>query len=220
MVFDVAPGISFCQCKGRFIFLDLGRERYFALSAEGNHAFGRLIEGTDLPPEDERTLCGLARQGLLVKCPDGPKPVGCRMQRMPARSLAETSVRAGLTEMLWSVARLAGAKREVKRKPLRTVLDRLARRKARQGLCEPLEDELIEIAAALRRSALVATPLDQCLPRSIAAAHMLLDRNCRSELVIGVRLQPFAAHCWLQSGPTLINETLEEARNFTPILIV
>jgi hypothetical protein len=220
MAFDVAPSISFCECQGRFVFLDLGRERYFALSADGNRAFGALIAGSELGREDERTLYGLVQQGLLVECANGAKPAGCRAPRSPTRSLVETSVRAGLIDMLWAVARLAGAKRAVKRKPLRTVLDHLARRKAKQGLCEPLEDELIEVAAAFRRSALVSTPLDQCLPRSIAAAHWLLDGNCRSELVIGVRLQPFAAHCWLQSGPVLVNETVEEARNFTPILVV
>lgn len=220
MAFDVNPGISFCECQGRFVFLDLGRERYFVLSAESNHAFGRLTSENELSPEHERILFGLAQQGLLVECVKGSNPTHCLAPRTPTRSLVETSVRAGLTNVLWAVTRLAGAKYAMRRKPLQTVLDRLARRKAQQGLCEPLEDELVEIAAAFRRGALVTTPLDQCLPRSIAAAHMLLDSHCRSELVIGVRLRPFAAHCWLQSGQVLINETVEEARNFTPILVI
>jgi hypothetical protein len=38
--------------------------------------------------------------------------------------------------------------------------------------------------------------------------------------VIAVRTGPFAAHCWLQTDLFLINESLDEARNFTPILVI
>lgn len=220
MAFDVAPGVSFCQSEGRFIFLDLNRERYFALSTEANRAFGNLVAGTTLTTGDERILSGLEEQALLAECADGSRPVPCRVPRKPTRSLVETSVRAGLVDVLWALARLAAAKSAVTRQPLHTVLDRLARRKTKEGLFEPLEDDLIEVAAAFRRCALVATPLDQCLPRSLAAAHFLLDGSCRSELVIGVRNQPFAAHCWLHADSVLINETVEEVRNFTPIFVL
>lgn len=220
MGFDVASGSSFCQCQGRFIFLDLERERYFALSAEANRAFRKWMAGAGLSSEDERTLGTLAQQGLLIECADCAIPTACRPPRPPSQSPLESSAGAGLTEMFWALARLLAARHAVKRKPLLRVLDGLARRKARVGLCEPMQDELAEIGAAFRRAAFLATPLDQCLPRSLAAAHMLLDRGCRSELVIGVRVQPFAAHCWLQSGSILVNETVEEVRNFTPILVV
>jgi hypothetical protein len=77
---------------------------------------------------------------------------------------------------------------------------------------------LAEVAAAFRLSRLIASPLDRCLPRSLAAAHGLLDRDIVPELVFGVRLQPFAAHCWVRHGQVLVNESLDQVRNFTPIL--
>jgi hypothetical protein len=35
-----------------------------------------------------------------------------------------------------------------------------------------------------------------------------------------VQAKPFGAHCWLQSGETLLNETLEFAGEFAPIMVV
>lgn len=220
MAFALAPGVSFCECQGRFIFLDLQRGRYFALGADANRAFGKLVEKARLGPDHERALSGLVREGLLVTCADMAMPVGCSAPPLPTRSVAGAAADVGLTDVCWSVARITFANLALKRRPLKHVLGRLARRKASQGRCEPPEDELLELASALRRAALLMSPLDQCLPRSLAAAHLLLDRGYRSKVVIAVRVQPFAAHCWLQSDSLLVNETAEEARNFTPILVI
>jgi hypothetical protein len=36
--------------------------------------------------------------------------------------------------------------------------------------------------------------------------------------VIGVKLNPFAAHCWLQVGDVVLNDLPERVAAFTPIL--
>jgi hypothetical protein len=219
MHYAIADGVSFCERGGRFIFLDLNRDRYFALGPEANQAFAHLVGGESLS-RFERVLAALIDQGVLRSGSEGSRPAPCRPPAAPVRSLAENHLNAPMANVVWALLRLGGTGFALKRQGLRRVLDRLRLRKTRLGLGDPDEGDMLEIAGAFRRSALIASPLDQCLTRSIAAAHALLDRTCRSELVIGVRLQPFAAHCWLQSGPVLINETLEEARNFTPILAI
>ena len=217
--FALAPGVSFCDCRGRFVFLDLGRGRYFALGAEANRAFAAWTSGSSTS-KDEQVLLGLMKQGLLLRSDQQSRPAPCTAPPLITRSALDMTIGAGLADIVCALARLAAAHFAVKHQPLSCVLDRLADRKAAEGLCSPPEDELIEIAAAFARSALIASPLDQCLPRSIAVAHFLLDRNYRSELVIGVRVQPFAAHCWVQAGSLLVNETLEEAKNFSAILVI
>jgi hypothetical protein len=38
--------------------------------------------------------------------------------------------------------------------------------------------------------------------------------------VVGVRLKPMSAHCWLQSGELVINDTPEYTRVFNPLIVV
>jgi hypothetical protein len=76
------------------------------------------------------------------------------------------------------------------------------------------------IARAFMRADLVLSPLDQCLPRSIALASTLARRGISASLVIGVRLRPFLAHSWVQSGTLLLNDRPDVVCTFVPILVV
>jgi hypothetical protein len=49
---------------------------------------------------------------------------------------------------------------------------------------------------------------------------MMLDLSICPELVLGIRLQPFSAHCWVQHGEFLINDTLDRVRTYAPVLVV
>jgi hypothetical protein len=55
-----------------------------------------------------------------------------------------------------------------------------------------------------------------------APALCLLARRYGYEarLVIGVRLDPFGAHCWAQVGETILNEPVETVAQYSPILAV
>lgn len=61
---------------------------------------------------------------------------------------------------------------------------------------------------------------DRCLPRSLALTHALRTQGCAAQLVIGVAMQPFAAHAWVQDDDRVVNDTLDHAALFTPILVV
>ena len=66
----------------------------------------------------------------------------------------------------------------------------------------------------------VISPLDNCLSQSVAIAGRLLHRNVRATLIIGVRLGPFNAHCWVQRDDRLVNDRFDMVRMFTPILAI
>ena len=40
-----------------------------------------------------------------------------------------------------------------------------------------------------------------------------------ADVVLAVKLGPFAAHCWTQIGDQVLNDTPEEVARFTPILV-
>lgn len=59
---------------------------------------------------------------------------------------------------------------------------------------------------------------DRCLMKSIALYRLLIREGITAELVIGVRLAPFSAHCWVQKDGMVLNDRFERVRLFTPIV--
>ena len=115
---------------------------------------------------------------------------------------------------------LAAASARLKYRGFESLLAHFARRKARTRH-QPVDSFMARTALggflALR---LVVTEQDRCLIRSFALANRLLALGQGAHIVLGVKLQPFKAHCWVQLGSRLVNERLEVTREFTPILVL
>lgn len=60
---------------------------------------------------------------------------------------------------------------------------------------------------------------DRCLPRSLALTYALRKAGSNADLVLGVSLNPFAAHAWVQEGDVVLNDALDHVLLFTPILV-
>lgn len=73
---------------------------------------------------------------------------------------------------------------------------------------------------AFEQARLLRSTADRCLPRSIALALCLTAKQCRVHVVLGVKLAPFSAHCWVQDGGAVLNDSLEEVQRYSPILVV
>lgn len=221
MDFVLRKGVSFCETSGRLVFLDVPNDRYVCLESEADRALRRLAGGESLTREDEAVLADLVADGLLAAAPEGARPQACSPPPEPERSLMDEDLPVGSAAVAHALWRLARSTLALKVLPLRAMIESTTQRKAQLGCdAEPFASMAAEVAGAFKRSALIAAPLDRCLPRSFATAHALLDRKLRPDLVFGVRLHPFGAHCWVQHGRTLVNETLDQVRNFTPILVV
>jgi hypothetical protein len=67
---------------------------------------------------------------------------------------------------------------------------------------------------------LLFTAHDRCLHDSLTLVRFLATKRLFPRWVIGVRTRPFAAHSWVQSGPTVLNDVHEHARDYRPILVV
>jgi hypothetical protein len=70
-----------------------------------------------------------------------------------------------------------------------------------------------------RARALVPLPRN-CLADSLALLRWLILHRERALLVFGVKLDPFAAHCWVQTDELLLNDIAERVERFTPVRIV
>lgn len=59
-----------------------------------------------------------------------------------------------------------------------------------------------------------------CLMRSLQQRLYLQRRGHHAAWVFGVRTWPFEAHCWLQAGTVVLDDHVDHAAGFTPILVV
>ena len=212
-----APGISACRPADRLILLDLPRDRYFALTDDHDAAVSRLISGTD-GDADRARLEMLAAQGVLHPAAAGERPGLCPPVQA---ALATLALPAGHTPS-WrtALATLAviRARHFLKLQGLERAIANLRARRPAAPVGSP--SDLYRIVAAFRGASAVISPLDQCLPRSMALARWLFAAALAPDLVIGVAVQPFRAHCWLQSGDQLLVDDTDTVRQFTPILVL
>jgi hypothetical protein len=56
-----------------------------------------------------------------------------------------------------------------------------------------------------------------CLARSMLLLEFLRLNGIHANWIFGVRTRPFSAHCWVQAGETVLNDSVDHVRWFTPI---
>jgi hypothetical protein len=77
---------------------------------------------------------------------------------------------------------------------------------------------LVAIFEALRPFVLAGR--NSCMFDSLALLKFLHMHGVHPQWVFGVRTLPFGAHCWVQSGPVVFNDTPDRVTIFTPIMAV
>lgn len=74
--------------------------------------------------------------------------------------------------------------------------------------------------AAFLDTRFVLSTQDKCLPWSIAMVDAFHQEGVSLSLVIGVRVDPFLAHAWVQYGDVVLSDDLDIVLPYTPILAV
>jgi hypothetical protein len=78
--------------------------------------------------------------------------------------------------------------------------------------------ELVAVFTDLRP--FLFTSREACLFESLVLIEFLARYSLFPAWVFGVRARPFAAHCWVQQGDTVLNDTVEHVTRYTPIMTV
>jgi hypothetical protein len=94
------------------------------------------------------------------------------------------------------------------------------RRRAGQSTSGLAADTSVVLASRFRRARAWVPIKPSCLQDSLALHQWLGRYGAGADLVMGVKLDPFAAHCWLQVGDIVLNDLPETVAAFTPILAV
>jgi len=214
MSLALRAGVSWCICARQAVFLDLDRDRYFCLPETLDGIFQRWAAGEAIDPA--------ARDALIaagVAEPGGGKLPAAPAYPTPTRDLATGVQGRSFWNTLAAVAGQLRARRSLKRRSLARIVGDTS---SGDGDAATTRDEAVlrRIAGAFVASGMILRAADQCLPRAIAAARLCRAQRQDVALILGVRLNPFAAHSWVQSGDAVVVGDLEQVRLYTPILVV
>ncbi|MBN9145675.1 MULTISPECIES: lasso peptide biosynthesis B2 protein [unclassified Novosphingobium] len=224
MGYALRAGISFCEVSERLLFLDTVDDRYFCLQPGVEQSFRTMMNdrGQSFTLSHPHDLGGMLRSGVLLETAGPAVPVPFRSGHIARASLLDTPDQQVATgRFLSAMIHIAGARLSLHCGHLDDILTRLDHIKCpwpRSGKVEL--DPIQSMASAFEATSRFLRSHDKCLSRSLALARCLAAHNLPGDLVIGVKLRPFAAHSWVQSGPWLVNDRIDMIRAYTPIMAV
>jgi hypothetical protein len=208
-------GVSFCVLDRRAIFLDVERDRYFAISANQTAALLRALNGTSIIGADEVQLQPLLTQGLLMVTDEAHRHLA-PVVLSPAASECATDRSASVGLVLLALALQFRAYRALHRQGLASVMAERSQPSKPTLQKRPVE----AIAAAARASDRLVSAHQRCLMKSIALFDLLVLTGHRPALVLGVRDHPFTAHAWVQLEDRVVGDRLESIELYQPILVI
>ncbi len=202
------------------MFLDIRRDRYFALPPTLEAAFLDLAQaGFRVPAEPQDAVDQLRRMGLVEM--GAPPAASTRVAKRANASWTDTPPIVGhgsLVAGLGALQAVVAMRRRLGRQRLELILNAFAdlrgdRPNATLGaLAEPV------VTFARARQWAPIRPV--CLLDALALLAFLQRRGLHADLVFGVIRQPFAAHCWVEAHGVVLNDRLDRVNEFTPILVI
>lgn len=218
LTWRLSPDVYAAVCGQDLVLLDLARDAYFCHPGGARGlvfgAGGQALEGLDPDVGVE-----LAQMELVVR---GQAAVRPRLEfAAPQFDLSERSG-PGTTRL-----EVAGFARAVAsmgltyyRRPLGSLVKRAeVRRAALAGNGAPCAE--VERRALAFRELLPWSPVQgACLFRAWLLLQFLAQGGLGAHWVFGVRTWPFSAHCWLQDGPIVLNDSVARVSDYSPILVV
>ena len=250
--YSLARHVFVCLQGEHVVFLDVRKDRYFALEAARTAGLGELITGWPVPSPDDAVyarhtadggvpgISGAADLGALssvvalltekeILTPSAAAgksatPVSSGPPRFDLVADAlDGRVEVGVTGFLRFVLAAIRAALILKIRSFESAVERVRSRvAAAQGRHEPFDSErvhhLVGVFSLLRP--FFFTSKDACLFDALALSEFLAGYRIYPNWVFAVQARPFAAHCWLQLGDVVLNDTVDHVKRYTPIMVV
>lgn len=216
------PDVFMALSDDMLVFLDLARDRYCALGRDASRAAQRTLaaSGAELDGELVRKL-GTA--GLLASPPQRGRALAVTSHALPVRDLRDVAESAGPADALLALASRSRASHTLRRRHISEVVARRrAVKESWRGPRRRLPDEAVRVRRAARLAALrpLASNHNACLLNSLSLLFHFGRAGADLDWVFAVKAVPFEAHCWVQLGDLVLNDTVEGTRGYAPIMVV
>jgi hypothetical protein len=236
--YALAEHVFVCVNGEHLVMLDLKEDRYWAFEAAKTRGLGPLVDGWPVdgsglalgedPPaaETDAVIEVLHGRGMLEDAaPPGKDATPVTAEPAVSELLTESETAPGAPVRSWLtfVTASAFAKFAHRIWPFERVIRRVRDRKAlRHAQAAALDQVYLRklVEAFMRYRVFLFSSRDECLYDSLALLEYLARKSVYPDWVFGVRTRPFAAHCWVQHGGIVLNDTVEHVSGFTPIMVV
>lgn len=168
------------------IYLDLLQDRYFGLGEPDNSRFRARIASGELA---EWHLPACLPRPAAWESPNSGPPI----------SYDSRLDIAGIAAAFWIQRRLEARLRTMPFHQFLIGIREMADYRL-SGVNDAGAECIPGIVADFERARLIRSVANRCVPRSLAFVLRFASRGQRAHAVIGVKTNPFEAHCWAQHG--------------------
>jgi hypothetical protein len=218
MRYRLAAPIHVAFFDTRAVILDVRTDRYRLLDKQAT----ALLSHLEVPVEgqDEALARALMAAGILEEGEQSPRIEGPGPSTPALSSIYDREVSHGAcVSYLTAAAALVGAASRLRVLGFENTLAHIASRVSRVNLVEP-DFRMLDLARSYLEVR-TGIPLKRvCLRDSLALHTILTAAGCAPRFLIGVQLDPFRAHCWLEADTVVLNDRLDLTSSFTPILTI
>ncbi|MGH8176776.1 MAG: lasso peptide biosynthesis B2 protein [Steroidobacter sp.] len=228
--------VHVCRTDDGVVFLDLKCERYFGLGDEETSALSGFIcewpvagysSGSTGIVDPREVLKTLLTRGLVTRDRVNTRAPRLspleRTDAIPFRGAIHDPPQITVSHVARFLLSCATASALLRWRSLERIVRRVQQRKFRRSREAAVlsQSELVELVRVFRRlTPLLFTASGACLFDSLALVEFLAKYRVYPVWAIGLHTRPFGAHSWVQAGGLVLNETLAEVEDYTPILAV
>lgn len=198
--------------SARAIVLDIAADRYWRLSSVLSVSLAELLREPTAPRLP--ALGPLLEQAILIDSAIS-RPLALAAAASPQQCTRTGTPKPTSANFAISALAIFTTRYQLRRSGLKQCLAAASRR-AQHAQCDDAAAAR-EIASSFERHRAWFPLTPRCLPDGLALHAVLCRCGIAARLIIGVRDQPFAAHCWVAVGDAVLNDPLEAVAELTPI---
>jgi len=237
-VYFLNSHIFLCRAKRHWVILDVVRDKYLCVDRVQFESLGPWIQGWEdeqahrpdpaagPPPSAIALASSLLTIGILSEESAGAKEARATAYNHPTAALnldeSGSTRPSRSTHALSFFLGCRSADRQLRHQRFESIVAAVqARKSAVQDAARPFDLERARpLLAVFARLRLLYPRPYLCLFDSLALIHFLARFDLYPDWVFGVRADPFEAHCWVQAGERVLNDTLERVSALTPIMSI
>ncbi len=229
-----------CQLGATWVLQDLARDRYAGIVGSAARSLCDRVPGwpasaTPAHPTPGGPLSdaaleairNLIAEGVLTLNPGDGKPATPVARDVRQASLAlDHNVLRGRRMCARDVARFVAAcvatAWVLRRHSLQRAVEAVVARKRASARAPDLDTDLAaDLVPIFRRlRSFTFSGHRRCLFHALSLTRFLASYGLHAQFVMGVKVEPWAAHSWVQYGAYVVDGTPEQVRFYTPILVV